>query len=636
MTPPASSPVPPWRNPTTIRLASYWGSALALLTITAVAVIQGVQLRSDLEARERRRLTVELTALAERAEQRITLEVAASLLELANTNDPRAIEAMWRDDRPWALGGAIWRPGEAPVWPPPAPLEPGLRHPCVARAAQARTGHAAWLACLDAHLAARVAAGVAAATTLPPVEALDLLDRTLTGPAGTPGDACAAGVAPLDLAAAHVARVRALVGLGRASEARRHTEAFLTAVVRLDLACGAGMATADLSTLASWGPPGALEQARRVLLQQEAAWALVTGALSGETPPSASALPAAVALPEVAATLAWANLGSDRVGALLLDQAGLLRSVAADLPPAYQARPTPAERPLEVPAGVWLPGGSLAAEPEAHAARLGSLHGRLPSQTLPMIAAVILSLAAMVARIAADRREGELLERQREFTARVTHELKTPLAGIRVMAEGLQYAVSQGPEVVESFASRIVTEVDRLSERVDQVLRMSRAPQTAERVTIDLADTVAELVKEWTPRMRDQGVVLHADVAPVGKLVGDAPRLRDAVAALLDNALKYRRPDHPDRRVWVRLARSDRMAVLEVEDNGLGVPAGKRRVIFERFARVEGPGRGKAGGHGLGLSFAAEAVQAHGGRIECLEGPEGGARFVLRLPLRTR
>ena len=67
----------------------------------------------------------------------------------------------------------------------------------------------------------------------------------------------------------------------------------------------------------------------------------------------------------------------------------------------------------------------------------------------------------------------------------------------------------------------------------------------------------------------------------------------------------------------------------------IGVPSGKRRSIFEPFARVEGPGRGKAGGHGLGLSFVADAVRAQRGSVECTDGIEGGARFTVRLPTVT-
>jgi len=111
-------------------------------------------------------------------------------------------------------------------------------------------------------------------------------------------------------------------------------------------------------------------------------------------------------------------------------------------------------------------------------------------------------------------------------------------------------------------------------------------------------------------------------------------QLRDALSNLLDNALKYR---HPERAgvCMVRLRTERRWLTVEVVDNGIGVPSDKRKAIFERFARVEGPGRGRAGGHGLGLAFVAEAARAHHGKVECREGIDGGARFLVRIRRRA-
>ena len=99
---------------------------------------------------------------------------------------------------------------------------------------------------------------------------------------------------------------------------------------------------------------------------------------------------------------------------------------------------------------------------------------------------------------------------------------------------------------------------------------------------------------------------------------------------LLDNALKYRR-EGTRGLAQVRTGEMGRWVVVEVADNGIGVPPDMRRAIFERFQRVEGHGRGKAGGHGLGLSFVADTAAAHGGLVECSDGLNGGARFRLKL-----
>ena len=114
---------------------------------------------------------------------------------------------------------------------------------------------------------------------------------------------------------------------------------------------------------------------------------------------------------------------------------------------------------------------------------------------------------------------------------------------------------------------------------------------------------------------------------------GDAHAVRDAIGCLLDNALKYRSETRDDPQVWLNLTQEGHWVVVEVADNGIGVPPRMRRSIFEQFVRVEGPNRGRAGGHGLGLAQVAAIAGAHGGRCDCREGVEGGASFRLQLPV---
>jgi signal transduction histidine kinase len=127
-------------------------------------------------------------------------------------------------------------------------------------------------------------------------------------------------------------------------------------------------------------------------------------------------------------------------------------------------------------------------------------------------------------------------------------------------------------------------------------------------------------------------VELVRNVEPVGEAFGDPALMRDAMVCLLDNAIKYKREDRPSR-VEVTLRRLNEEAELSVSDNGIGVPKSKREAIFQPFVRVEGPDRGLAGGHGLGLSFVNDAVESQKGSVRCEVGIAGGARFVLRLPL---
>lgn len=243
-----------------------------------------------------------------------------------------------------------------------------------------------------------------------------------------------------------------------------------------------------------------------------------------------------------------------------------------------------------------------------------------------------LGLAALGMLARADRRQQELLERQRAFTTRVTHELKTPLAGIRVMAENLELGAFRTDQQRQEMARRITDEVDRLTRRVDDVLAVARERTIPSPRPFEPDDVLLELVDEWAPRAREAGIQLHVDVGATDPIDGDARAFRDAVACLLDNAVKYRRDDRDDAQIWLELRQEGRQVVIGVADNGLGVPRAMRRAIFERFVRVEGPNRGKAGGHGLGLHQVKEIVAAHRGTVTCTEGPDGGARFEVRLP----
>ncbi len=256
--------------------------------------------------------------------------------------------------------------------------------------------------------------------------------------------------------------------------------------------------------------------------------------------------------------------------------------------------------------------------------------GTLVRRFGPFAAAICIGLAALWALIRNDRQQELLLERQRDFVARVSHELKTPLAGIRLMAENLEIGAYRDEAQREAFAGRIVQEADRLTARVNEVIRAATRPEDAVPVETDVDAMVAELVTAWKPRLQAVGAELILELSPVGRVTLMPVLMRDALNNLLDNALKYRKGDVGGQ-IWLRARRQGRVVVFEVEDDGLGVPASLRKSIFERFRRVEGGGRGKAGGHGLGLSFVAETARLHGGKVVCVEGVAGGAKFILRI-----
>lgn len=275
--------------------------------------------------------------------------------------------------------------------------------------------------------------------------------------------------------------------------------------------------------------------------------------------------------------------------------------------------------------------GLYASAIEARAAR------RDEQWVLPLVLTLILvtmAFWALTSQVRAQRRLRGLLERQGEFTRRVTHELKTPIAGIKIMAENLELGALPDEDAKRRAARRIVDEADRLTARIEEVLSNSKQRQIPDPEIFDLEEVIYALIDLWGPRMSAAGIHFEADIDIAPEVMGDPAAVRDAIGCLLDNALKYRDAEKEQSSVSLQLCASpnNRFARVIVADNGLGVPAERRQDIFEEFVRIEGPNRGLSGGHGLGLAQVARVVNAHKGTVRCTESDEGGAKFTIQLP----
>lgn len=232
-------------------------------------------------------------------------------------------------------------------------------------------------------------------------------------------------------------------------------------------------------------------------------------------------------------------------------------------------------------------------------------------------------------------REVEAARGREAFVAAVTHELKTPLAAIRLFAE-MQERGGVEPEKVREFGARTVAEADRLARLVDSVLDLARIEQggaVVARPRVLLADVAREALSIVEPVARSRGaqVALVEPAAPVS-VPADRDALTRAVVNLLDNALKYGgRPGEVRVELEVR-DRGDGTAEIAVLDRGKGVPEEERRRIFEPFKRLGSELTREAPGVGLGLALVAKIAAAHGGSARCEAREGGGSRFVLRLP----
>jgi signal transduction histidine kinase len=223
---------------------------------------------------------------------------------------------------------------------------------------------------------------------------------------------------------------------------------------------------------------------------------------------------------------------------------------------------------------------------------------------------------------------------ERRFVADASHEIRTPTSIIRASAEVLQ---REGLVLLggRALTEDIVAEADRLGRLVEELLALAaseRGALAAERRPIDLAEVAAATVRRAGPLAAEQGLVLAGPAGDVPALpvLGDPDRLVQLLLVLFDNAFRV---SPPGGHVAVTVARAGRRARVAVSDQGPGVPADQRERIFEPFARLP-RGHREIRGSGLGLAIARRIAAIHGGTLTVDEGPGGGARFTLELPIR--
>ena len=220
---------------------------------------------------------------------------------------------------------------------------------------------------------------------------------------------------------------------------------------------------------------------------------------------------------------------------------------------------------------------------------------------------------------------------RRDFVANISHELKTPVGALGLLAETL--AAEDDPEISRRLAERILTEAFRVGRTIDDLLELSRIEVAESEVHEPVS--VADLVGEAVDRVRgaaDQrriGIAVDAIPERLG-VVGDRRQLVSALYNLLENAVKY---SDPESSVEVRTRTDGRVVEVAVRDHGIGIPRRDLERVFERFYRVDRARSRETGGTGLGLAIVRHIVQNHHGEV-LLGSEEGqGSTFTLRLPL---
>jgi two-component system sensor histidine kinase SenX3 len=228
-----------------------------------------------------------------------------------------------------------------------------------------------------------------------------------------------------------------------------------------------------------------------------------------------------------------------------------------------------------------------------------------------------------------DRRRLEAV--RRDFVANISHELKTPVGALGLLAETL--LAEDDPAVAQRLAERLLTEAFRVGRTIDDLLELSQieAEELVVRADVPVHRFMAEAVDRVRPAAEQQGIAIEVD-EPAHRLqvVGDRRQLVSATYNLLENAVKY---SDPGATVVVRARTDGRWVDITVQDRGIGIPRRDLERIFERFYRVDRARSRETGGTGLGLAIVRHVASNHAGevRVDSREGE--GSTFTLRLPV---
>ena len=225
-------------------------------------------------------------------------------------------------------------------------------------------------------------------------------------------------------------------------------------------------------------------------------------------------------------------------------------------------------------------------------------------------------------------------ESRQEFVANVSHELKTPLTSMKVLADSLLMQEGTPVELYQEFMQDIANEIDRENSVISDLLtlvKMDRKTTELNVVSTDINDFLEQILKRVRPiaEKADIEVVFESNRSVTAEI--DSTKLSLAFTNLVENAIKYNRENG-----WVRvtLDADHKFFYVKVSDSGIGIPQESLDYIFERFYRVDKSHSREIGGTGLGLAITKSAIVAHRGAIKVQSTLDEGTTFTVRIPLR--
>src|ERR1019366_5610923 len=234
--------------------------------------------------------------------------------------------------------------------------------------------------------------------------------------------------------------------------------------------------------------------------------------------------------------------------------------------------------------------------------------------------------------LAEDRTQAQRVEEvRRDFVVNVSHELKTPVGGLVLLAEAVLEAKND-PEAVARFAHRMQVESTRLTRLVQEIVDLSRlefAGTLHDPELVDVGAAAAEVIEQSRLVAGSRGAEIVSSLARDAYVFGDSDLLATAVRNLVGNAINY---SAPGARVAVSVRSSEQLVEIAVADQGQGIPESEQARIFERFYRVDAARSRAPGGTGLGLAIVKHICANHGGEVTVWREPGHGSTFTIRLP----
>ncbi|MGN1319205.1 MAG: ATP-binding protein [Lachnospirales bacterium] len=230
----------------------------------------------------------------------------------------------------------------------------------------------------------------------------------------------------------------------------------------------------------------------------------------------------------------------------------------------------------------------------------------------------------------------EQVEQSRqEFVSNVSHELKTPLSSIKVLSDSLLLQEDVPNEMYREFMQDINSEVDRMTNIINDLLSLVRLDGGAAKLNItsfNANEFLKDIIKQLTPLANKKNITINFEAGSEVRLEADEVKLNLAISNLVENGIKYTPEDGS---VKISLESDNQFCFITVQDTGIGISEEEQSKVFERFYRVDNSRDRETGGTGLGLAITHSTIMLHSGSVKIISGEGKGATFIVKIPLKA-